>query len=91
MRKPSRSAGRYCIRLSRVFARAVSWARLRLARLARERLRRDQASPAGLSWCAYGGSRQTVSQSRAAISSVIAALTRELRLSQMTTSGPASC
>jgi hypothetical protein len=35
--------------------------------------------------------RQTVSQSRAWISSVIAALTCELRLSQMTTSGPASC
>jgi len=36
-RKPSRSAGRYCIRLSRVFTRAVSWARLRLAMLARDR------------------------------------------------------
>ncbi len=45
--KPPRSAGRYCIRLSRVFTRAVSWARLRLARLASERLRCDQASPAG--------------------------------------------
>jgi hypothetical protein len=35
-RKPSSSAGRYCIRLSLVFTRAVSSARLRLARLARD-------------------------------------------------------
>ena len=27
-RKPSRSAGRYCIRLSRVLTRAVSWAQV---------------------------------------------------------------
>ena len=42
-RKPSRRPGRYCIRLSRVLTRAVSWLRLRLARLARDRLRMDQA------------------------------------------------
>jgi hypothetical protein len=29
-RNPSRSAGRYCIRLSRVLTSAISWARLRL-------------------------------------------------------------
>ena len=58
-RKPSRSAGRYCIRLSRVFTSAVCWARLRLARLASERLRCDQTSSTGLSSCAYGGSWQT--------------------------------
>jgi hypothetical protein len=40
-RKPARRAGRYCICLSRVLTEAVSWARLRLARLARERLRCD--------------------------------------------------
>src|SRR6266567_962723 len=40
-RKPSMSAGRYCIRLSRVLTRTVSWARLRLARLARDRFRCD--------------------------------------------------
>ena len=31
-RKPSRRPGRYCIRLSRVFTSAVSWAMSRLAR-----------------------------------------------------------
>ena len=50
-------AGRYCIRLSRVLIRAVSWARLRLARLACDRLRWDQTGSTGLSSWAYGGSR----------------------------------
>jgi hypothetical protein len=80
-RNPSRSPGRYCIRLSRVFTSAVSWARFRLMRLARDRLRCDQTSSTGLSPCAYGGSRNTVSQSRAAISSVMAVLTWVFRLS----------
>ena len=48
-RKPSRSPGRYCIRLSWVFTRAVSWGRLRLARLARDLLRCDHTSSVGLS------------------------------------------
>jgi hypothetical protein len=43
-----------------------------------------------LSSCAYGGSWYTVSQSRAATSSPIAALTWVFRLSQTTTSGPPS-
>jgi hypothetical protein len=47
-RKPSRRPGRYCIRLSRVLTSVVSWPRLRLARLARDRLRCDYTSPAGL-------------------------------------------
>ena len=38
-RKPSRRAGRYCIRLSRVLTSAVSWPMLRLARLARDLFR----------------------------------------------------
>ena len=50
-RNPSRRAGRYCIRLSRVFTSAVSWAMLRLARLARDLLRWDQTSSTGLSSC----------------------------------------
>jgi hypothetical protein len=65
-RKPSRRPGRYCIRLSRVFTSAVSSVMLRLARLARDLLRCDQTCSTGLSSCAYGGSWQTVSQSRAA-------------------------
>jgi hypothetical protein len=71
----SSSPGRYCIRLSRVLTSAVSWAMLRLARFASDRFRCDHTSPAGLSSCAYGGSWQTVSQPRAAISSFMAALT----------------
>src|SRR5260370_12688922 len=59
-RKPLMSAGRYCIRLSRVLTRAVSWARLRLARLARDRFRCDQTGSTGFSSCAYGGSRGTL-------------------------------
>jgi hypothetical protein len=43
------SPGRYCIRLSRVLISAASWARLRLARLATDRLRRDQTASTGLS------------------------------------------
>jgi hypothetical protein len=35
-RKPLMRPGRYCMRLSRVFTSAVSWPRLRLARLARD-------------------------------------------------------
>ena len=46
-RKPSRSAGRYCIRLSRVFTRAVSCARLRLARLARDLFKWDHTGSDG--------------------------------------------
>jgi hypothetical protein len=42
--EPAEEAGRYCIRLSRVLTRAVSCARLRLARLASDRLRCDQTS-----------------------------------------------
>lgn len=57
------AAGRYCIHLSRVFASAVSWLMLRLARLARDLFRCDQT---GLSSQAWGGIWQTVSQSRAA-------------------------
>jgi uncharacterized protein YcgI (DUF1989 family) len=56
-RKPSSRPGRYCIRLSRVLIRAVSWARLRLARLARDLFRCDQTGSTGFSSCAYGGSR----------------------------------
>jgi hypothetical protein len=73
-----------------VFTRAVSWARSCLARLARARFRWDQTSPAGLSSCAWR-QLQTVSQSRASISSVIAALTCEFRLSHMSITGPPSC
>src|SRR5215510_15696882 len=43
-RKPSRRPCRYCIRRSRVLTSAVSWARLRLARLAKDRLSCDQTS-----------------------------------------------
>src|SRR5690242_5910306 len=90
-RKPPSRPGRYCIRRSRVLTSTVSWARLRLARLARDRLSCDQICSTGFSSCAYGGSWKTVSQSRAAISSAIAALTWQFRLSHTTTSGPASC
>jgi Recombinase zinc beta ribbon domain len=45
----------------------------------------------GFSSCAYDGNWYTVSQSRAAISSPIAALTWVFKLSQTTTSGPPSC
>ena len=90
-RNPSRRAGRYCIRLSRVLTSAVSWPMSRLTRLASDRLRCAHVRSTGLSSCAYGGSRKTVSQSRAAISSAIAALTWVFRPSQMTTSGPPSC
>jgi hypothetical protein len=48
-RKPSTRPGWYCILRSRVFARAVSWAMSRLARLARERFRWDQTDSTGLS------------------------------------------
>jgi hypothetical protein len=41
-RRPSSRPGRYCIRVSRILARTVSWARLRLARLASDRFRWDQ-------------------------------------------------
>jgi cellulose biosynthesis protein BcsQ len=51
-RNPARRAGRYCIRLSLFLTSAVSWLRLRLARLARDRLRCDQTGPTGLSSCA---------------------------------------
>jgi hypothetical protein len=54
-RKLSRRPGLYCIRLSRVLASAVSSGKLRLARLARDRLRWDQACSGGLSSRAYGG------------------------------------
>ena len=64
-RKPPGRPGRYRSRLSRVFTSAVSWLMSRLARLARD-FRCDRTDPAGLSSCAYGGSRNTVSQSRAA-------------------------
>ncbi len=80
-RKLSRRPGLYCIRLSQVLASAVSSGRLRLARLARDRLRWDQACSAGLSSRAYGGSWQTVSQSRAAMSSAVVRLMWVLRLS----------
>jgi hypothetical protein len=48
-RNPSRRPVRYCIRVSRVLAMVVSWAMLRLARLARDRFRWDQTSSTGLS------------------------------------------
>ena len=80
-RKLSRRPGLNCIRLSRVLASAVSSGRLRLARLARDRLRWDQAWSGGLSSRAYGGSWQTVNQSRAAMSSAMAWLMSVLRLS----------
>jgi hypothetical protein len=40
-RNPFRRTGRYCIRLSWVLTSAVSWARLRLARLASDLFRSD--------------------------------------------------
>ena len=40
---PSRSPGRYCICFSRVLTGAVSWARLRLARLASDLFRCDHS------------------------------------------------
>jgi hypothetical protein len=40
-RNPSSRPGRHCIRLSRVFTRAVSWPMLCLTRLARDRWRHD--------------------------------------------------
>jgi len=51
-RNLARSAGRYRIRLSRVFTRAVSWGRLRLARLARDLFKCDHTGSTGLSSCA---------------------------------------
>src|SRR6266536_145492 len=63
-------------------------------RHAREALRsshQDNDISSGLSSGAYGGSRQAVSQSRAAISSAIAPLTWAFKLSKTTTSGPPSC
>ena len=56
-RKPPMRPGRYCIRFRRVLTRVVSWLRLRLARLARERLRCDHTSSTGSSSCAYGDTR----------------------------------
>src|SRR5262245_38935801 len=90
-RKPPSKPGLYCVRLSRVLTSAVSWARLCLVRLARERLRCDQTCSTGLSSFACGGSRNTISQSRAAIRSVIAAAIWVFRLSHTTTIGAASC
>ena len=83
--------GRYCIRLSRVLASAVSWPMSRLTRLASDRLRCAHVRSTGLSSCAYGGSRKTVSQSRAATRSAITWLTWVFRPSHTTTSGPPSC
>jgi hypothetical protein len=54
--EPLEEAGLVVHPLGRVFTSAVSWARLRLARLARDRLRWDQTSSTGLSSWAYGGS-----------------------------------
>ena len=48
-RNPSRSSGRYCIRLSRVFTRAASWSMPVAAQLPRPRLRWDQTPSVGLS------------------------------------------
>ena len=52
VRKPSTRPGWYCMRRSRVLARAVSWARSRLARLARDRL---QVGPDRLDRVELGG------------------------------------
>src|SRR3954471_4467050 len=73
--KPTRSPGRYCIRLSRVFTSAVNSAMLCLVRFASDRFRCAHTGSTGLSAWAYGGSRNTVSHGRAAILSAIAALT----------------
>jgi hypothetical protein len=48
-RKPASSAGRYCIRLSRVFTSTVSSAMVCLVRLASDRFRCDQTDSTGLS------------------------------------------
>src|SRR4051794_30262678 len=56
-RNPTRSPGRYCIRLSRVFTRTVSSAMVCLVRLASDRFRCDHTDSTGLSSWAYGGSR----------------------------------
>src|SRR3954452_10910210 len=48
-RKPASSAGRYCIRLSRVFTSAVSSAMVCLVRLARDRFRCAHTGSTGLS------------------------------------------
>ena len=90
-RKPASSAGRYCIRLKRVFTSAVSSAIVCLVRLASDRFRCDQTGSTGLSSWAYGGSRNTVSHGRAAISSAMALLVCVLRLSQTSTIAPPSC
>src|SRR3954462_8418792 len=74
-RNPTRSLGRYCIRLSRVFTRTVSSAMVCLVRFASALFRCDHTDSTGLSACADGGSRETVSQGRAASRSAIAALT----------------
>src|SRR3954464_11624954 len=89
--KPTRSSGRYCIRLRRVFTSAASSARVCLVRLASDRFRCAQTGSTGLGPGAEGGSRYTVNHGRAAISSAIAALTWVLRLSQTSTMGPPSC
>jgi hypothetical protein len=90
-RKPSRSPGLYCIRLSRVFTSTVSWVMSCLTRLASGRLRFDQTGSTGFSSGAYAGSWKTVSQSRAAISSRIARLVWVFSPSQTSTTGPPSC
>ncbi len=61
-----------------------------LVRLASDRFRCAQSGLTGLSSWAYGGSWNTVSQGRAAISSAIAADTWVFRLSQISTIGPPS-
>src|SRR3954453_10191479 len=73
-RKPSSRLGRYCIRLSRVFTSAVSSAMSCLVRLASDRFRCAPTGSTGFSSWAYGGSRNTVSHGRPAISSAMALL-----------------
>src|SRR3954447_26352509 len=55
--KPTRSSGRSCIRLRRVFTSAASSARVCLVRLASDRFRCAQTGSTGLSSGAWGGSR----------------------------------
>src|SRR3954449_2126468 len=86
--EPGQQPGRYCIHLSRVFTSAVNSKMLCLVRLASDRFRCAHTGSTGFSSWAYGGSRNTVSQDRAAISSAIASLVWVLRLSQTSTIGP---
>jgi hypothetical protein len=62
-----------------------------LVRLVSDRFRWDHTGSTRFSSWAYGGSRNTVSHGRAAMISVIAALTWVFRLTQTNTMGAPSC